>query len=74
MIIECMCVVTEHKLFNKTLVHNDYSLPASEYHNIYKVKLSYALLYFVKKQDKLQTKFYTHHPIMKLNRINQSWT
>jgi hypothetical protein len=62
---------TEHKLFNKTLVHNDYSLP-SEYHNIYKVKLSYALLYFVKKQDKLQTKFYAHHLIMKLNRINQS--
>jgi hypothetical protein len=49
MIVECLCVATEHKLFNKTLVHNDYSLPASEYHSIYKVKLSYSLLYFVKK-------------------------
>jgi hypothetical protein len=49
MIVECMCVATEDKLFNKTLVHNDYSLSAHEYHNIYKVKLSHALLYFVKK-------------------------
>jgi hypothetical protein len=53
MIVGCPCVATEHKSFNKTLVHNDYSLPASEYHNIYKVKLSYVLLYFVKKTRRI---------------------